>query len=213
MLRIAVLIFSISFAHEQFFEGKVTYTLKSFDQNGKPLYSPIQLFETYYSKTKKITSVLSGDFKLMVGDYYLYVDTDRKTRFEVWESQKKIVELGIEAKRNIYYEVSKTDLTETILGYKCANYSIKRKYDSETDTTYFDVFATDEIRIPSTQIVEVIGNSSTDNLDGSISGLPLKITIRNSKGTIEQKATDVRRGKLIASLDVYLSDLKVSENH
>lgn len=200
-------VYTLPQLHTAWFEGKIVYSISTVDRNNVALNSPILLQEVYYSSTKKITRVLSGDFKQLVGDYFLCIDIEKKKRMEVWLESGRIVGLGNESKKNAFFEIRKTLVKEIIKDYPCSLYKIKRKYQHQLDTTYIDLYASDEWQIHSDQIVEIIGNSSSDNLDGSITGLPLKIIIQDSNGIFRQEVVEVKRGKISEFLKNYLGSL------
>ena len=199
---------------EDWFEGRITYQMSLTDMYGRPAFFPIQIEDVYYSTSMKITKVIEGEFRYTVGDYFLLIDTEKKTRFEVWSQEKRIVDIGKEPPQEVYYSIDKTKEKESILGYVCSLYKIKRKVVSEMDTTYINLYASDRLEIPfSSQLVDVGGNLSTDGINGNISGVPLKIIIQSKTGIIKQEAIEIKRGKLVGTIEDYFEDLRIVPNH
>lgn len=212
VLILAFVLF-LNFSPEGWFEGKIRYQIFSVDNEGKPVDCPIHIEDVYYSNSWKITKVIDGDFRNMVGDYFLLIDLERKARIEIWPKEERIVDIGKEPRHDVYYSINKTSENESVLGYTCSLYKIKRKDKSETDTVFIDLYASDKLQIQfPLQLVEVAGNQSTDGIDGSISGVPLRIVIQNKTGVIKKEAIDIKKGKLIGSTEKYFRDLKIMSN-
>lgn len=210
MKGLIVLVLLLPNLSYDWFEGKITYQMSLIDKNGTPGIFPILIEDVYYSTNKKITKVIEGDFIDQVGNYFLLIDTEKKTRYEVWPQEKRIVDIGKEPAQDVYYKIDKTDQTERILGFECTLFKIKRKTMFEADTTFISLYVSQLLKTQSaSQFVDIGGNLSTDGIDGSISGIPLKIVIQSKTGIVRQEAIEITQGKLFGTTEKYFEDLEI----
>jgi hypothetical protein len=209
-MRFFVFLFLLAFAsrpNSEEFEGVIRYKLKSFDQNGKLIVPVVEIQDTYYASSKKITKVVKGDFKFIVGDYYMVVDVQDKKMFEVWPHEDKIVQVK-DYPESPAYTITKEKATAKILGIDCSLYKVTRVLKS--DTTFIEVYAASAYKVPNiSRIVDTQGQMSLENLNGSINGVFLRITSRNKTSHVEMEAVKVTHGKVLADESDFYKTIRV----
>jgi hypothetical protein len=190
----------------------VRYRITNFNEKGEISDEPpIEIQDDYYTPTKKITKVIKGYFK-NIADYHLLIDLEKKSRFEVWQNEGKIKDIGAEPYHHVNYTVEKTNTKEKILNHNCTLYKVKRKERLANDTLYMDLYTADNLEIENlNSIVELQGNLSTWHVNGEVAGLPLKIITRIKNLKIEILAVKIEEGKVLASLDDYFMSIRVKK--
>ena len=114
-IALGLFILPLSLFAQTNFEGMVRYRYTSYTLTGDIVGPPVEIEDSYYSSSKKITKVVQGYFNKVVGEYFLFIDLEKNSRFEVWNWDQKIKDLGVEEKHDIYFYVKKTDIKEEIL--------------------------------------------------------------------------------------------------
>jgi hypothetical protein len=189
-------------SQDAFFEGRITYLTREFDEQGKQVASPITREEMYLKGTICVIKPVAGQFLDIFDQVDTYLDAQKKLRYGINHTQHFIRNIGPSPEVYEYQLLENRREGEVqVNGLACDLYIIKyaRDYDAilnlATDTLRCYYYVSKEWKMPHGREFALLnGNKNSLLLDGRFEGIVVKLLIeRKNKSRLEVTATKIEK--------------------
>lgn len=191
-----------AYCQDHFFEGRITYQIREFDERGRPMAPPISREEMYVKETVCLTKPVEGQFLDLFDQVDTYLDAQKNVRYSINHTQHYIRSIG-PSQEVTEYELleNRRDGEEQVQGQVCDVYVIKyaREYDAllnlGIDTLRCRYYVSKDLKMPHRKEFALLnGNRNSLLLDGRFEGIVLKLVIeRKNKSHLEMIATEIKK--------------------
>jgi len=180
----------------EFFEGIITYRHSELDYAGRASQTAIDLEEVFFSKHRMLNSVIKGDLLELVGSHAILFDCVQMKRYKVDYQRMTLNDIGIEPELEVIVPLAfEKQEDEPVLEYMCSVYMIKYVHsyklastfgsENQSDTLITRFYIGKEFNSPCLkEFAALQGNRNTKLLDGRFEGIPLKIVIKRTNGSL-----------------------------